>query len=141
MEVYGMLSATEVRANFGQFIDDVVRIKPQIVKRNRDTIIAFSQAYLKDALSIYELTFEYEQDEDGIYAGSIEQIPDIVADGATLDELRNELAHHLIEYAKDYYDDFDRYYNASNRRSHANYMLRVLLEDEDIQSVASMLHA
>ena len=134
-----MLSATQVRANFGQFIDDVVRSKPQIVKRNRDTIIAFSQAYLKDALSIYELTFEYEQGEDGRYVGSIEQITDIIADGETLDELRKELAYQLIDYAEDYYNDFERYNSYSNRKEHSNYILRVLLED-DIESVASMLH-
>lgn len=49
-----------------------------------------------------KLTFEYEQDEDGQYAGSIEQIEDIVAGAETLDELRNELARHLIEYAIEY---------------------------------------
>ncbi|MCB8817532.1 hypothetical protein [Desulfosporosinus shakirovi] len=134
-----LLSATEVRANFGGFIDDVVHQKPQVVKRNRDVIVALSQSYLKDTLSIYEFTIEFDQDEDGRYAGSIEQIPDIIADGATLDELRNELADHLIEYAKDYYADFSRYYNSTNRRSHANYILRVLLED-DLEAVVNMLH-
>jgi predicted RNase H-like HicB family nuclease len=136
-----VLSATEVRANFGQFIDDVVRHGPQMIKRNRDLVITLSRDCLRESLSIYELTFEYEQDEDGIYAGSIEQIPDIIGDGATLEELRKELAHQLIEYAKDYYSDFDHYHNAPNRRSHINYILRVLLEDENIESVASMLHA
>jgi len=76
-----VLNATEVRANFGGFIDDVVRKKPQAIKRNRDVIVALSQTYLKNALSIYEFTIEFEQDEDGCYAGSIEQIPDIVGDG------------------------------------------------------------
>lgn len=139
MFMQALLSATEVRANFGGFIDDVVRQKPQVVKRNRDVIVALSQGFLKGTLSIYELTIEFDQDEDGRYAGSIEQIPDIVADGATLDELRNELADHLIEYAKDYYADFSRYYNSTNRQSHANYILRVLLED-DLEAVVNMLH-
>lgn len=134
------LSATEVRANFGQFIDNVVRRKPQIIKRNRDTIIAFSQDYLKEVLSAYELTFEYEQDEDGIYAGSIEQIPDILGEGKNIEELRNDLAYQLIDYAQEYYDDFERYHNYPNRRDHVNYVFRILLEDKNIESVASMLH-
>lgn len=91
-------------------------------------------------LSIYELTFEYEQDEDGNYAGSIEQIVDIVAGGSTLDELRRELARQLVEYAIDYDINYARYYNTPNRHDHAPYILRVLLED-DLESVARMLYA
>jgi predicted RNase H-like HicB family nuclease len=112
-----------------------------MIKRNRDLVIALSRDCMRETLSAYELTFEFEQDEDGVYAGSIEQITDIVADGATLEELRKELAYQLIEYAKDYFSDFDHYHNAPNRRSHLSYVFRILLEDENIESVASMLHA
>lgn len=135
-----VLNATDVRANFGGFIDTIVREKPQAIKRNRDVIMAFSKEQMKELLSVYELTFEYEQDEDGQYAGSIEQIEDIVAGAETLDELRNELARHLIEYAIDYETNYSRYYNTPNRHKHAPYILRVLLED-DIEAVARMFHA
>lgn len=135
-----LLNATEVRANFGGFIDSVVREKPQAVKRNRDVILAFSKQQMKELLSAYELTFEYEQDEDGVYAGSIEQIEDIVADAETLEGLRFELARQLVEYAIDYEANYSRYYNSPNRHKHAPYVLRVILED-DIESVASMFHA
>lgn len=94
-----VLNATEVRANFGGFIDTIVREKPQAIKRDRDVIMAFSKQRLKELLSVYELTFEYEQDDDRRCAGSIEQIEDIVADGESLEELRNELARQLVEYA------------------------------------------
>ncbi|MEK8132603.1 hypothetical protein WMW72_32445 [Paenibacillus filicis] len=135
-----ILNATEVRANFGEFIDTIVREKPQAIKRNRDIIMAFSKQQMKELLSIYELTFEYEQDEDGIYAGSIEQMEDIVADAGTLEELKYELARQLIEYAIDYENNYSRYYNSPNRHKHAPYVLRVLLED-DFDSVARLLHA
>lgn len=135
-----VLNATEVRANFGWFIDTVVREKPQVVKRNRDVIVTSSLLQMKDILSVYELTFKYEQDEDEKFAGSIEQIEDIVAEADTLEELRYELARKLVEYAHDYYSEFSRYYNAPNRRRHAYYVLRVLLED-DIENVARMFHA
>jgi predicted RNase H-like HicB family nuclease len=135
-----ILNATEVRANFGGFIDTIVREKPQAVKRNRDIIMAFSKQQMKELLSVYELTFEYEQDEDGIYAGSIEQIEDIVADAETLEELKHELARQLIEYAIDYENNYSRYYNTPNRHKHAPYVLRVLLED-DFDSVVRMFRA
>jgi hypothetical protein len=139
MNMQTVLNATDVRANFGGFIDTIVREKPQAIKRNRDVIMALSKHHMKELLSIYELTFEYEQDEDGRYAGSIEQIEDIVADGGSVDELRMELARQLLEYAIDYENNYSRYYNTPNRHKHAPYVLRVLLED-DLEAVASMFH-
>lgn len=135
-----VLNATDVRANFGGFIDSIVREKPQAIKRNRDVIMAFSKQQIRELLSVYELTFEYEQDEDGRYAGSIEQIDDIVADGETLEELRSELARQLVEYAVDYENNYSYYYHTPNRHKHAPYVLRVLLED-DTASIERMLHA
>jgi len=135
-----VLNATDVRANFGGFIDTIVREKPQAIKRNRDVIMAFSIQQMRELLAVYELTFEYEQDEDGRYAGSIEQIEDIVADGESLEDLRIELARHLVEYAKDYESNYAQFYNTPNRHKHAPYVLRVLLED-GIESVARMFHA
>lgn len=133
-----ILNATDVRANFGEFIDTIIREKPQAIKRNRDVIMAFSKQHMRELLSIYEITFEYEQDEDGKFVGSIEQIEDIVADAETLEELRMELSRQLVEYAVDYESNYSRYYNTPNRHKHAPYILRVLLE-EDTESVAIML--
>ena len=135
-----VLNATEVRANFGGFIDTIVREKPQAIKRNRDVVMAFSIPQMKELLSVYELTFEYEQDEEGRFVGSLEQIEDIVADAETLEELRVELARHIVEYALDYEANYSRYYNTPNRHKHSPYVLRVLLED-DVESIVRMLHA
>lgn len=55
-----VLCATQVRANFGEFIDSVVREKRQAVKRNWDLIIAASVPQMRVLLSAYELNFEYE---------------------------------------------------------------------------------
>lgn len=133
-----VLLATQVRANMGSFIDTVVREKPQAIRRNRDVIIAASRDQMRSLLSAYELNFEYEQDEDGLFAGSIEEIDFIVADGQTLEELRLALAQQLIEYAQDYFNDYARYTAAPNTRMHAPYILRVLLED-DAEAVSLLL--
>ncbi len=122
------LNATDVRANFGDFINTVIRDKPQVVKRNRDLIASFSIPHVEEILSFYEFTMEYEQ-ENKQYVGSLEQIADIIAEGSTLEELRLNLATNLIEYAEDYYKDFQRYYNAPNRHSHFPYVVRVMIQD------------
>ncbi|USB32484.1 hypothetical protein [Paenibacillus sp. YPG26] len=133
------LLATEVRANMSSFIDTVVREKPQAVRRNRDVIVATSQSHMKFLLEAYKLNFAYEQDEDGQFFGSLQEIDFIVADGASLEELRENLAYQLIEYSKDYTVDFQKYFAAPNTKIHAPYVLRVSLQD-DVESVVALLH-
>ncbi|MGL4819985.1 MAG: hypothetical protein ACRC5C_08400 [Bacilli bacterium] len=135
-----VMNASDVRREFGKFIDDTVRIRPQAIKRNRDIIFSLSLEHFREVLSGYELTFEYEQDEDGRFVGVVDQIDDIVADGESLEELKYELARHLIAYAHDYYEDFEKYYRSPNRKRHFQYVIRILLED-DIEKVARLLHA
>lgn len=140
MLMEAILNATDARANFSSFIDTVVREKPQAVRRNRDIFFSFSEEQLRDMLSVYTLSVEYEKDENGKYVGSIEQIEDIIAEGETVQDLYLELAKQLIEYAKDYYSNYSRYYNSPNRRRHAYYVFRVLMEDNE-EKVAELLHA
>lgn len=78
MLMEAVTDATHVRANFGEFIDSVVE-KPQARKRNRDVIIATSVSMIRVLLSAYELNYEFEVDEDGRFAGSIEEVDFIVA--------------------------------------------------------------
>ncbi|WP_438349419.1 hypothetical protein ACP8HI_01650 [Paenibacillus sp. FA6] len=133
-----VLNATEVRANFGSFIDDVVREKPQFVKRNRDIITSFSLQQMKQLLEIYEFTVEFEE-EKGVFTGSIVQVEDIVSEAASLEELRNDLAEQLVDYASDFYDSYNEYLAAPNRKAHAPYILRVLLYN-DVSEIAELLH-
>lgn len=128
-----LTNSPEIQANFTRLIDIVSHEHSILSKVSRDAVSAIS-----NILSVYQLTFEFEVDEDGWYAGSIEQISDIVADGENIEELRYNLAAHLLEYAKDYLLDFNRYYFSTNRGSHAVYILRVLLED-NIQGISKML--
>jgi len=97
-----------------------------------------SSSLLDNNDTIDMLTVEFDQDENGYYAGNIEQIPDIVAGGETLNELRIKLAHQLVEYAIDYYSDFNRYFNSLNRRSHANTLLQILNKNE-FENILEML--
>jgi predicted RNase H-like HicB family nuclease len=137
MIMQSILNATEVRANFGGFIDTVVRDKPQVVKRNRDVIASFSIPHVLELLSFCELSMEFEE-ENGHYVGSLEQIDDIVGEGSTLDELRTNLAIQLVEYAQDYYADFKRYYSTPNRRTHFPYVILVNVQN-NLEGVVKLI--
>ncbi|MBH8600532.1 hypothetical protein I8U21_03970 [Thermoactinomyces sp. CICC 23799] len=133
------LMATEVRRNWSSVFDSVVRQKPQPIRKNRDHAWLINDQQLKDVLSRYRFTLKYEVDETGAYCGHLEEI-DIVCDAPNLEELKKEMARDLIEYAKEYMEDFQLYYVAPNRKKHFPYVLHVLNQN-NIQEVAALLDA
>lgn len=135
-----VLNATDVRKHFGPFIDSVVREKPRAVKRNRDVIWSFSEELTNEILSRYTFQLEYEMEEDGSLTGSLQQIEDIIVSGSSEQELVTDAAEQLIEYAQDYYSDFNRYFYSTNRRIHLPFIFNVLVQ-KDIESVKKLIHA
>lgn len=132
-----LLNATEVRKDFGGFIDGVVRHRPEFVKRSRDVFAALSIPHLQMLLEPYILHLEYAQEEDGSYSGALREI-DLVANAPTLEELRQALAGELIEYALEYRENTDLYLRAPNRKHHLPYALNVLIQD-DLEGVMGLI--
>lgn len=135
-----LINATDVRREWGKFIDDVVRDKPKIVKRNRDLLFALSIEHLDEILRTYklDLQIEKEEDEDAYIAST--DIFDVFASGFSIDEAIANLADELIEYAQEYMNNFQLYYNAPNRKSHFPYILRILTQ-KNRDGVISLFNA
>lgn len=134
-----VLNATDVRNEWGSFIDSVVRVRPQFVKRNRDLFTAISLEHLDVILTGYRFEMTYEKEDDGSYSGSLD-VFDVVANAPTLDELKVALAQEAVEYAREYMEEFRLYYNSRNRRYHAPYVLRVIIQP-DINGVVRLIDA
>lgn len=136
-----IINASEVRKDFSSFIDDVViRNIPKIVKRNnRDCFFSISIDQQRLILSNYKFSAKIEVEKDGSYTVSLDQL-DIVVNEKTKEKAIHSLAEELIEYAKEYIDNIQLYYNAPNRRSHLGYVLNVLLQ-ESIEDVKNLIHA
>ncbi len=134
-----VFNATDVRREWGSFIDNVVRFKPSLVKRNRDYLAAISLEHLEVVLTPYRFTLEYEKEDDGSYSGWLKEL-DILANAASLEALKTEIAKELIEYAQEYMDEFDKYYGAPNRKSHFPYVMRVLIQKNE-DAVRGLLDA
>lgn len=134
-----VLNATDVRKDWGQFIDGVVRNRPQFVKRNRDFFAALSVDQLAAVLEAYRFTLSYSQEQDGSFSGSLGEI-DLVANAPTLSELKGSLAHELVEYANEYMNEYTLYANAPNRKQHLPYVLRVLIQTSEAD-VARLIDA
>ena len=133
---FAVNSAT-VREKWSEFIDNTIRIRPGFIKRNRDILGTFSLDQLAVLVEHVRFKMEYEQEEDGSYSGSIIGF-DLVGNAPTVEELRQELAEQLMEYAQMYMEYFQLNYNAPNRRPHFPFVLKVLLEP-DLKGVVSLI--
>lgn len=134
-----VLNATDVRNNWSSFIDDVVRKGPQFLKRNRDELTTISTEHLKIALQSFTFRVEFLPEDDGSVTAVLDNF-DIVENGATEEEALEAVAEELAEYALEYLENFNLYFNSPNRRSHFFYVLNVLIQD-DLEGVRNLIHA
>lgn len=123
------LNATDVRRHWGQFNDDVVREGPKFVKRNRDEWAALSTEHLKAAFEHFTFKVEFFPEEDGTVTATLNNF-DIVENGDNEEEALDLIADELIKYANDYQDNFNRYFNAPNRKGHFPYIMNVLVQND-----------
>ena len=131
------INATDVRKDWGRFIDSVVRNKPKFIKRSRDYIFAASIDMLNEMLKEYTLTATVYEEENGTITAELEEI-DIAANGSTEEEALDILTSDLQEYAEEYYNEFEYWYSAPNRKAHLPYVLKVLLQEET-KDILSMI--
>ncbi|WP_156779582.1 hypothetical protein [Desulforamulus reducens] len=132
-----VLNATEVRKEWGSFIDTVVREKPKMVKRNRDFFLAMSIKHIKTILIGYKIEAHYIEEKDGTVTATFANF-DLVVNAPTQEAARRALAEELIEYAKEYFNEFQLYYNSPNRQPHFPYIMAVLLQD-DLEGVIKLI--
>lgn len=124
-----MRNSTEVRKDWSATIDTVVREKPVVVKRSRDLIYMLSQKDVEQILSSYEFSAEKFVEDDNSVTLALNEI-DIVVNADNEAAALYELAKELKEYAQQYYEEFDYWYSALNRKAHHPYVLRILALDD-----------
>lgn len=137
MEKMLTVNATDVRKEWGSFIDSIVREKPQIIKRTRDYVFASNLEIIKEILKAYTFTAELYKEDDGTITASLNEI-DIAVNGKNEEEALNLLAKDLLEYAQDFYNDFRYWYSAPNRKAHLPYVLNVLIQN-DVEEVKGLI--
>lgn len=124
------LTVTEARKDISRVIESVIHSKPAItVTRNRrDAVVMVEMQRFRHLLRPYRFTLDYEEVEGRFY-GHVKEIPDIIAEGDTAEDLKTNVAQYLKEYAEGYAEDFQLFYNAPNRKHHYPYVLAVLACD------------
>lgn len=125
MDMFAM-SSSDVRKEWSSVIDSVVRRKPVFIKRTRDRMILCSDETM--AQIVGDITFDAEQytEEDGSVTLSLDA-PDLAANGEDLQAAKAKLARDIVEYAEEYYQEFELYSRAPNRRGHLPYVIKALI--------------
>ena len=134
-----ILSATDVRKDWSRFIDDVVRGKPCIFKRNRDSVLSLSIPQAKALLQNIDFRAYFIKEEDGTVTAGLDDI-DLLVNRENEQAATQALAQELVDYTDDYFNNFQLYFQSPNRRPHFPYVLAVLLQD-GADGVAELIHA
>lgn len=132
-----IMNATDVRKDWSAVIDNVVRIKPQFIKRTRDCLMLTDVRFLLTMLSAYQFTATIYKEEDNTVTISLNEI-DLVENAETEELAKQQLAESIIEYAEDYYNDFAYWSSASNRAEHMPYVIKALILN-DAQQIGKQI--
>ena len=124
-----MEQATNVRKNWSSMCDSVIHEKPLFVKRTRDKMWFSNLETMGEILKVYKFTAEKMVEEDGSVTLSLCEI-DLVENGADEEEARLKLGKAILEYAADYYNEYELYSHAPNRKHHVPYVFKALIIDD-----------
>ena len=139
MEYNMVKKASEVRANFRGFLDEVIRERPAVIERyGSDPVFALSHSQMEELLHGVKLTLEYELEDDGTVSGSLNELP-IVENGADLCSLKLALAHSAIEYVNAYMEGYQRYSVVPSMKEQFPYVMKILIQN-DVDAVVDLIH-
>ncbi|NLJ72357.1 MAG: hypothetical protein GX333_05040 [Syntrophomonadaceae bacterium] len=133
------INATDVRREFSQFIDTVVREKPVVVKRNRDYILSISLEQTVNLLANYRFHMNLFSEENGSITASLNEL-DLIINTTDRNNLKNLMAQEILDYAEDYFEQFSLYYNSTNRQKQFPYVLKAILAD-NLEEIAGFIDA
>lgn len=132
-----IISATDARKDWSLLIDSAVHDRPQVIKRTRDYVFLADLKLVEDILSAYNFTAEKYIEDDNSVTLSLNEL-DLVENGETEYDARMKLAEDILEYAEEYYNDFDYWKKVPNRKKHVPYVLKALIL-QDIKRIGDSI--
>ena len=132
-----MEQATTVRKEWSAVCDSVIHEKPKFIKRIRDRMWFSNLETISDILQIYQFTVLRYIEDDGSITLSLNEI-DIVENGKNEQEARLNMGKAILEYALDYYNEYEMYSRSPNRKKHIPYIFKALIIDNP-EKIGDML--
>lgn len=127
-----MEQATKIRKEWSAACDSVIHNKPKFIKRTRDRMWFSNLETMEEILKAYKFTAKRFIEEDGSVTLSLCEI-DLVENGANEQEARLNMGKSILEYATDYYNEYELYSHAPNRKHHVPYIFKALIMDDPKQ--------
>ena len=132
-----MEQATTVRKEWSAVCDSVIHEKPKFIKRTRDRMWFSNLETISDILQVYQFTVLKYIEDDGSITFSLNEI-DLVENGKNEQEVRLNMGKVILEYALDYYNEYEMYSRSPNRKKHIPYIFKALIMD-DPEKIGDML--
>lgn len=120
------VSATDMRKNWSKNLDIVSRNKPLFIRRTRDDFVLSDLDTLKTILNAYTFNAHLFKEDDNSYTISLDVL-DLLESAETKEDAIAAMKLAIYEYATDFYNEFDLWSSAPNRKSHVPYVLKALL--------------
>lgn len=120
------INATDVRKNWSAVCDDAVRNRPVFVKRTRDYMVIASNETLKSMLEDRKFnTTLYEEDDGSVTIASNDL--DLTENAPDRDIAMTRMAEAILDYAEEYYSEYNLYSKAPNRRAHLPFVFKAII--------------
>ena len=123
------MNATDVRKNWSEISENAIREKPQFIKKTRDYMMLSSMEFVNELLSDYAFSAVKYKEKDGSITLSLNEL-DLIENAATEREAISALSEAILEYAVDFYKEFNLWSSAPNRKKEIPYVFKALILDD-----------
>lgn len=131
------LNATEVRNDWSMTVDSVIREKPRFIKRTRDYMMLSNLDIIENILSIYSFHAEKFIETDGSVTLSLSEI-ELIENASDEKQAKLLLAQSIIDYAEDFYSEFNYWSSDNNRKRHIPYVLKAIILN-DVEKIGDLI--
>jgi len=130
------INATKARNEWSSLVESVIREKPAIIKKTRDYLFLSDLSILENILSAYTFHAETFVEDDGSITISLDEI-DLIENAPDIQGAISRLAHAILEYSQDYYNEF-AYWSKGSRKSHIPFIFKALILN-DIGKIGGLI--
>ena len=123
------MNATDVRKNWSEVSESVIREKPMFIKKTRDYMLLSNMEFINELLLGYSFTANKYIEDDGSVTLSLNEL-DLVENGSDEKDAINNLSRAILEYAADFYNEFNVWSVAPNRKREIPYVFKALVLDD-----------
>lgn len=135
MTVYAMPAST-VRNQWSSVMDSVIHRKPAFIQRTRGTMLLCSTQMMAQILGRVEYTADEHVETDGSFTLTLDNLG-LAVNEPTLELAKKALCEEIMEYAQEYYDNYELFSKAPNRADHLPWVIRACIAktSEELESL------